>query len=155
MQPEEINQPEAITPAPASESNLNIVVHSSIIGIIGQVERDTLYKFTEFCAEVLPITGPINIKLMPKRHNGTGTTGGFNTQTNHITTRYEGRAIVDVLRTIAHELVHQRQSETGELAKYSYIPDIGGPIEDEANAVAGQIMKRFAKERNARYIYDL
>ncbi len=155
MQPENTPQPQVEQPAPEPQSNVSIVGHRDILEIIGKVERDTLFKFTEFCVEVLPITGPVSIKLMPKRHKGTGTTGGYNTQTNEITTRYEGRAIVDILRTIAHELVHQRQNETGELAKYSYIPDIGGPIEDEANAVAGQLMKRFAKERNARYIYDL
>lgn len=58
--------------------------------------------------------------------------------------------LVDVMRSIAHEMVHHRQFEQGKLSVRP--PDIGGEIEDEANAVAGQIIKLFAKEDQT--IYD-
>ena len=51
----------------------------------------------------------------------------------------KNRALVDVLRSIAHELVHHKQYENDELK--GDIPDIGGPIEDEANAFAGRFIK--------------
>jgi len=62
----------------------------------------------------------------------------------------KNRMLVDVMRSIAHELVHHRQFEQGKLSVRP--PDIGGEIEDEANAVAGQIIKLFAKEDQT--IYD-
>ena len=55
----------------------------------------------------------------------------------------KGRMNRDVLRTLAHEWTHEYQRinlgrEQG--------PDIGGKNEDEANAMAGRIMKMFEKE---------
>ena len=60
-----------------------------------------------------------------------------------------GRALVDVLRSIAHELVHHKQNEDGELkGKHS---NVGGPIEDEANAVAGEMIKAYGLEHPEIY----
>jgi hypothetical protein len=47
------------------------------------------------------------------------------------------------MRSLAHEMVHHKQWERGELEVKP--PDIGGKIEDEANAVAGQYIKMFSK----------
>lgn len=60
------------------------------------------------------------------------------------------RALVDVLRSIAHEMVHHKQWEDGRLDGPKP-PDIGGEIEDEANAKAGQFIKMFAKENKSIY----
>ena len=62
----------------------------------------------------------------------------------------KNRALADVMRSIAHELVHHKQFEQGRLKVQP--PDIGGEIEDEANAKAGQYIKMFAKEDPT--IYD-
>ena len=63
----------------------------------------------------------------------------------------KNRAMVDVMRSLAHELVHHKQYEEGRLDG-PQPPDIGGEIEDEANAKAGQFIKMFAKEDPT--IYD-
>jgi hypothetical protein len=47
------------------------------------------------------------------------------------------------MRSIAHELVHHKQYEQGRLKVQP--PDIGGEIEDEANAKAGQFIKMYSK----------
>ena len=60
------------------------------------------------------------------------------------------RALVDVCRSIAHEMVHHKQFEDGRLEVKP--PDIGGEIEDEANAKAGQFIKMFARIDES--IYD-
>ena len=62
----------------------------------------------------------------------------------------KNRALVDVMRSLAHELVHHKQWEQGRLNVKP--PDIGGEIEDEANAKAGQFIKMFAKSDQT--IYD-
>jgi len=61
------------------------------------------------------------------------------------------RMMVDIMRSIAHELTHHKQWEDGKLKVRP--PDIGGPIEDEANAKAGQLIKLFAKKIDST-IYD-
>jgi hypothetical protein len=48
---------------------------------------------------------------------------------------------VDVLRTLAHELVHYAQGEEHRLEADSW--KTGSPIEDEANAEGGVIMRLF------------
>jgi hypothetical protein len=50
-------------------------------------------------------------------------------------------AIIDVLRSIAHELVHYKQNLEGRLIDAAKDGSDGSPIENEANAVAGVIMK--------------
>ena len=61
----------------------------------------------------------------------------------------KNRSLVDVMRSIAHEMVHHKQYEDGRL---NTPPDIGGEIEDEANAKAGQYIKLYSKMDET--IYD-
>ena len=137
-------------------TDIDIRVHKSLQSAVSEEQTNCLYDFIEFCAQELPVQGPIVIKFVPKIDKGKITTGGFNPEDKTIASRFEGRAMVDILRTIAHELVHYSQSERGEFDSPDYVhQDIGGPIEDEANAVAGVMIKRFAQEKNARYIYGL
>lgn len=53
----------------------------------------------------------------------------------------KNRHPVDVLRTLAHELVHYQQGEEHRLEDDSW--KTGSPIEDEANAEGGVIMRLF------------
>lgn len=62
----------------------------------------------------------------------------------------KNRSLVDVMRSIAHEMVHHKQYEDGRLNTPP--PDIGGEIEDEANAKAGQYIKLYSKVDET--IYD-
>lgn len=62
----------------------------------------------------------------------------------------KNRSLVDVMRSIAHEMVHHKQYEDGRLNTPP--PDIGGEIEDEANAKAGLYIKLYSKMDET--IYD-
>lgn len=53
------------------------------------------------------------------------------------------RNLADVLRTLAHELVHRKQEKEGKL--YNGAGEDGSDIENEANAEAAIIMRRFGK----------
>jgi hypothetical protein len=50
---------------------------------------------------------------------------------------------VDIIRTLAHELVHYKQDLEGRLSDDSGMT--GSPIENEAHATAGAIMRNFGK----------
>ena len=87
--------------------------------------------------------------------NGRGelkTTASYNhsKEPKIIRVNVKNRALVDVLRSIAHEMVHHKQHEQGRLKVQP--PDIGGEIEDEANSKAGQYIKMFSKQYDS--IYD-
>lgn len=51
---------------------------------------------------------------------------------------------IDIMRTLAHELVHYLQFTRGEIKPDS--GDTGSDIENQANALAGQIMRRYDQE---------
>jgi hypothetical protein len=50
---------------------------------------------------------------------------------------------LDIMRTLAHELVHYKQDLEGRIQPDS--GQTGSPIENEANAMAGRIMRRFGR----------
>jgi hypothetical protein len=83
------------------------------------------------------------IKIDEREKFGIPTSATYNPENNVIVVLAENRMFLDIARSIAHEMVHLRQNERGDLAELDKIPDIGGKIEDEANAMAGVIMKKF------------
>ena len=84
------------------------------------------------------------IKIQSNRDELKTTANYDYTKENKIVKVYgKNRALVDIMRSIAHELVHHKQFEQGRLKVRP--PDIGGEIEDEANAKAGQYIKMYSK----------
>jgi hypothetical protein len=53
---------------------------------------------------------------------------------------------VDILRTVAHELVHVRQHELGMIKPGDSYP--GSPIELLADMVAGKLIKIYGEKNN-------
>jgi Zn-dependent peptidase ImmA (M78 family) len=105
-------------------------------------KKYTLYKFTQFCKEQLGITDKFNLKLSENR-DGFKTYAYYNPNTKTIGVYIKNRAIADVMRSIAHELVHHKQYQNGEIKNGDKVQDVGGKIEDDANAIAGQLIKKF------------
>lgn len=57
-----------------------------------------------------------------------------------------GRMLIDVLRTIAHEWVHEYQIQKMGVSVDKPIQDIGGPIENMASILGSIYMKKFQKQ---------
>jgi hypothetical protein len=114
-------------------------------------KKDKLNRFVKFVKDQLELDTVPVISIQNHRKN-------LKTTANYDYTKDEkiikvcskGRALVDVMRSIAHEMVHHKQFEQGRLKVQP--PDIGGEIENEANAKAGQYIKMFAKQDQT--IYD-
>ena len=108
-------------------------------------KKDKLNRFVKFVKDQLELDTVPVISIQNHREN-------IKTTANYDYTKDEkiikvcskGRALVDVMRSIAHEMVHHKQFEQGRLKVQP--PDIGGEIEDEANAKAGQYIKMFAQK---------
>jgi hypothetical protein len=114
--------------------------------------KEQLNEFAKFVVKELGIENPPTISIQ----NGRGklkTTANYDyTKENKIVkVNAHKRALVDVMRSLAHELTNHNQFEDCRLKVQP--PDIGGPIEDEANAKAGQFIKMFAKIDSS--IYDI
>jgi Zn-dependent peptidase ImmA (M78 family) len=55
------------------------------------------------------------------------------------------RAVMDVCRSIAHELVHHKQNLENRISDHINDGGDGSEIENEANAVAGVIIRKWGK----------
>jgi hypothetical protein len=129
------------------------VSYSKKLDNLNPVKFRHLSKFLKFCRDELDITNDIRVFLLKKDNDLNLTTGGYSPKDKCVYTIAEGRQIADILRTIAHELVHQKQDLQGKIK--GNIPDIGGVIEDTANAIAGRLVKMYVKKYDAREIYSL
>jgi hypothetical protein len=121
------------------------------MGFLDDDKKQKLDSFVKFVKNQLELESVPTISIQNHRE-GLKTTANYDyTKENKVVkVCAKNRALVDVMRSIAHELVHHKQFEQGRLKVQP--PDIGGEIEDEANAKAGQYIKMFAKEDPT--IYD-
>ena len=103
-------------------------------------QKYAFLMFIKFVASELRITNPYKVVLSNDRGKFK-TTAYYNPETGELAVYKKGRALIDIMRSAAHELVHHQQNQKKQLNKN--VKDIGGPIEDEANAVAGQLIKKF------------
>jgi tRNA nucleotidyltransferase/poly(A) polymerase len=115
--------------------------------VIGIIEN-----FIEHALSFLRLTEKPKISFLVTRKGGM-THGAFSPTNEVIMVYVKGRSLADFLRTLAHELVHFHQRKTGKIELDMQYQDVGGQIEDEANAVGGQIIKSFGKKVPA--IYEL
>jgi len=122
------------------------------MGFLNDDKKDKLNTFVKFVKEQLNLKSVPTISIKSNR-DGLKTTANYDyTKENKIIKVYgKNRALVDIMRSVAHEMVHHKQFEEGKLGGPKP-PDIGGEIEDEANAKAGQFIKMYAKEDST--IYD-
>jgi hypothetical protein len=70
-------------------------------------------------------------------------TGWYNAKTNVMYVYTGNRNLIDILRTIAHELRHRKQGSQGRIHGHS---PPGSKLERDADAEAGYLMKLYAKE---------
>ena len=63
---------------------------------------------------------------------------------NRIVIDIAGRQTMDILRTLAHELTHYRQHSRGVHGS----GEAGSPTENEANKLAGTIVRRFGEKHS-------
>lgn len=101
-------------------------------------------RFIKFAAKEL------GLKTLPKIHLHSGhersvkhhSFGGYGNQEINVT--MSGRHIMDLLRTLAHEMVHFRQDLNNQLNNAS--GKDGSPEENEANAEAAIVMRKWGKK---------
>ena len=110
-------------------------------------DKDTLKMLVEFIghsAKHLNLGDePVVVTLLHANPGRPITTGAFDPNDKSICVIVGGRHFIDYCRTIAHELTHLKQAVNNELI--GEIQEIGGKIEDDANAQSGQIVKSYLK----------
>ena len=102
-----------------------------------------LKSFIKFLQEELPLKKDVKINFIEQK-NGKMTTGVR--RWDEIEVLSGGRLLIDIMRTIAHECTHEFQYQKLKLDDTKKHQDIGGPVENMANALAGIMIKKFNKE---------
>jgi hypothetical protein len=102
--------------------------------------------FIRYCVSVLEIKGKVIINLRNDKdpHLQTLASYSFDPNGDEIYIRAGRRHVVDIMRSVAHELIHKKQNENGQLNDDS--GKTGSPQENEANAGAGIIMRDYTKK---------
>jgi hypothetical protein len=110
-------------------------------------------NFIEYACKRLKLDGNPKISLMSGTEYADThkSLGGFNPQTKEIYVATENRLTADICRTIAHELVHRKQDEMGLLKDPIKDGADGSPIENQAHAVAGIIMREYGRINDTIY----
>ena len=108
-------------------------------------DEEILTDFVDFCVNELKIDSMPIIKLRrdpqwPVIHK---TFGRYIDDRKMLEVAFGQRHIMDVLRTVAHELTHKHQHERESVP--SNAGETGSPFENEANARAGVLMRDYGQ----------
>lgn len=107
---------------------------------------DNTTDFIRFACNELGIENQPNIELIDNRAEAqtNRSFGGYYPSEKTIRVNTGGRHQADILRTLAHELVHYKQDGDGKISHES--GETGSDIENEANAMAGVLMRKYGQK---------
>jgi len=114
--------------------------------------RESKATFVDMFEKFLPLAMKIlNIDRLPKMNfeseidsGGQPSFGMYVNDEKTLHVAIINRHPVDILRTVAHELVHYKQDITNKLNDNS--GETGSPEENQAHEIAGIIMRHFNKQ---------
>lgn len=107
-------------------------------------EIKLIKDFIGFLQKELPLSKDIKLSFDDSRKDDMTT--GVRLPKHNIHILVKDRLLVDILRTLSHEWVHEFQHQKMGLKDTTKIKDIGGPEENMANILSGIFLKKFAKK---------
>ena len=126
-------------------SNLKNSFIDKTLSLVESVDKDSLFeKFMAYACNELQIQNPPTFEVRYEYGEDQPSFGAYMPSKHHISINPSNRNIVDVLRTLAHELVHAKQNEMGILQPDS--GETGSEHENDANAIAGILMRDYGKQ---------
>lgn len=123
------------------ERSLSAKAVKSLDEHVDECVTEEVNKFVKWCCNKFCIQQPPKIQLSMDTEEAQNNhhTGGHVPGSGKIWVYANNRNLVDILRTVCHELVHVRQHELGMVKPGSSYP--GSPIEAMADVVAGKYIK--------------
>jgi hypothetical protein len=111
---------------------------------VNQEQLEVISSFIKFLQSQLPLSSEVEVNLTSDRD--TTVTTGVRMPGNKMYVLAKGRMLIDILRTISHEWVHEYQYQKMGLDDKQKIQDIGGPEENMSNVLSGIFIKKFDKQ---------
>ena len=109
-------------------------------------KEEVINEFVAFAKEKLGLgeeMPDIRISYDETEASGMKSFGKYTPETNELRVVAVNRNLADVLRTLAHELIHDKQRKDGVLKHGSN--ETGSEHENEANALAGVLLREFGQ----------
>ncbi len=121
--------------------------------LLSKKEKDVkiMAAFVNFAKDELGIDDGIKVALAYERTPDITTTAYYHLN-GFVKIYVKDRAIIDVCRSIAHELVHHKQNLEGRLTDSVKDGEDGSEIENEANSIAGVIIRKWGKKYPELYV---
>ena len=119
---------------------------------IKKINESVIDDFIEFGKKELSLDDDFRVNLT-SNGDDIETLANYDMLDNEINVLTKDRADADIIRSIAHEMVHHKQNVRGDLRGNPEEGEDGSPWEDEANARAGVLVRKFGKINPD--IYDL
>jgi hypothetical protein len=104
-------------------------------------EVSVIKKFLQFLQSQVPLNKKVQITFTDARE--VPMTTGVRMPGNEIFVLAKGRLLIDILRTVSHEWVHEFQNQKMGVKDNVKIQDIGGPEENMCNVLTGIFIKQF------------
>jgi cytidyltransferase-like protein len=130
-----------------SWNNKKMISKFSLNENLSETKQQSIQHFVEFATKRLKLKETPNVTLVGGREFAEVKTslGGYNPEDKSIYVATEGRLTADILRTLAHEMVHRKQDELGLVRNLEKDGADGSPIENQAHAVAGILMREYGR----------
>ena len=124
---------------------------------ISESKENSIKHFIEFATKRLKLKETPKVTLLSgdEYSNEKSSLGGYNPETKEIFVSTDNRLTADILRTIAHEMVHRKQDELGLVKDEVKDGADGSPIENQAHAVAGILMREYGRINKQIYTEGL
>jgi hypothetical protein len=111
---------------------------------IEKEKLDVILMFLRFLNGELKLTKDVTLELTDTKDKKMTT--GVRRKNDLMKVLCDGRMLVDILRTVGHEWVHEHQHQKQGVKDSDKHPDIGGWVEDDANSISGALVKKFSKK---------
>jgi hypothetical protein len=119
---------------------MKVCIKNSSLGV-SKDQIDIVSSFIHFLQDQLPLSQNIRITFTDDE-KVTGTTG-MRIPGSKMFILVKNRMLIDILRTLSHEWVHEYQFQKLGLDDKKKIQDIGGPEENMSNVLSGIFIKKF------------
>jgi hypothetical protein len=107
-------------------------------------QSKVIQDFIKMIQQEVPLNKDVNINFVPERN--VKMTTGVRFPKGNIFILSGNRLLIDILRTLSHEWIHEYQYQKLGLKDNQKIQDIGGPEENMANILSGIFIKKFEKQ---------
>jgi hypothetical protein len=118
----------------------------------GNLSEDKIDDFVDFVSGDLELDDNFTVDITDDSED-VETLASYDINNNEVTVLGKNRSLPDIIRSVAHELVHHKQNELGELTGNQEEGEDGSPWENQANAKAGELVRIFGRENPE--IYDI